>query len=85
VTIAIPSCRNISHDIISNDVSDAEREGPARAWHRAQLLLVTDLNVSPVWEINIGVAIGGTASTDHIIVKAILGGRFDWGRHSLID
>jgi tartrate dehydratase alpha subunit/fumarate hydratase class I-like protein len=47
--------------------------------------VVTDLNVSPLWEINIGVGIGGTASTDHLIVKAILGRRFDWGRHSEVD
>src|ERR1700729_2480700 len=50
-----------------------------------QLFLVTDLNVSPVWEINIGVGVGATSATDHLIVKAILGRRFDWGRHSLID
>ncbi len=50
-----------------------------------QLFLVTDLNVSPVWEINIGVGIGATASTDHLIFKAILGRRFDWGRHSPVD
>src|SRR5271170_1215595 len=50
-----------------------------------QLFLVTDLNVSPVWEINIGVGIGAASATDHLIVKAILGRRFDWGRHSPID
>jgi hypothetical protein len=50
-----------------------------------QVFLVTDLNVSPVWEINIGVGIGATGSTDHLIVKMILGRRFDWGRRSLID
>ena len=50
-----------------------------------QLFLVTDLNVSPVWEINIGVGIGATSATDHLIVKAILGRRFDWGQHSPID
>ena len=50
-----------------------------------QIFIVTDLNVSPVWEINIGVGIGATAATDHLIVKAILGRRFDWGRHSAID
>ena len=46
---------------------------------------VTDLNVSPVWEINIGVGIGATAATDHLIVKCIFGRRFDWGRHSSVD
>ena len=50
-----------------------------------QLFLVTDLNVSPVWEINVGIGIGATASTDHLIVKAILGRRFDWGKHSPVD
>jgi hypothetical protein len=50
-----------------------------------QIFLVTDLNVSPVWEINIGIGIGATATTDHLIVKAILGRRFDWGRHSPVD
>jgi len=39
-----------------------------------------DLNVSPKWEINFGVGVGATASTDHWIVKCILGRRFDWGR-----
>ena len=50
-----------------------------------QIFVVTDLNVSPLWEINIGIGIGTTAATDHLIVKAILGRRFDWGRHSAID
>jgi hypothetical protein len=50
-----------------------------------QLFVVTDLNVSPVWEINFGIGIGATGSTDHLIVKAILGRRIDWGRHSPVD
>jgi hypothetical protein len=50
-----------------------------------QVFLVTDLNVSPLWEINFGVGIGATGSTDHLIVKAILGRRFDWGKHSPVD
>lgn len=50
-----------------------------------QVFLVTDLNVSPLWEINIGVGVGATASTDHFIVKCILGRRFDFGRHSAVD
>jgi len=29
--------------------------------------------------INMGIGIGVTASTDHLIVKGILGLRFDWG------
>jgi len=50
-----------------------------------QLFAVTDLNVSPQWEINIGVGVGLTPSTDRWIVKCILGRRFDFGRHSAID
>ncbi len=46
-----------------------------------QIFAVTDLNVSPKWEINIGVGVGPTAATDHLIVKGILGRRFDWGHH----
>ena len=50
-----------------------------------QLFAVTDLNVSPKWEINFGVGLGPTASTDHLIVKGILGRRFDWGKKSAVD
>jgi hypothetical protein len=37
-----------------------------------------DLNLSPEWEINFGVGWGVTRSTDHLIVKAIIGRRFSW-------
>jgi hypothetical protein len=50
-----------------------------------QIFVVTDLNVSPKWEINIGVGVGPTSATDHLIVKGILGRRFDWGKHSPVD
>jgi hypothetical protein len=50
-----------------------------------QIFAVTNLNVSPKWEINIGVGLGPTAATDHLIVKGILGRRFDWGHHSAVD
>lgn len=50
-----------------------------------QFFVVTDLNTSPKWEINLGVGVGPTAGTDHLIVKGILGRRFDWGRHSEIE
>ncbi len=46
-----------------------------------QIFIVADLNVSPAWEINFGVGIGATGSTDHLILKAILGRRFDWSKH----
>jgi hypothetical protein len=50
-----------------------------------QLFAVTDLNVSPKWEINFGVGVGATAGTDHLIVKGILGRHFTWGHHSPTD
>ncbi len=46
-----------------------------------QFFPAIDLNVSPNWEINFGVGIGPTSSTDHLIVKAIIGRRFDWSGH----
>lgn len=45
-----------------------------------QFFPAVDLNVSPKWEINFGVGMGVTASTDHLIVKGIVGRRFDWPR-----
>jgi len=50
-----------------------------------QFFAVTDLNVSPLWEINIGVGVGVTAATDHLIFKCIFGRHIDWGRHSPVD
>jgi hypothetical protein len=50
-----------------------------------QIFLVTDLNVSPKWEINLGVGIGPTAATDHWIVKGILGRHFSWVKQSATD
>lgn len=50
-----------------------------------QIFLATDLNVAPQWEINFGVGMGTTAATDHLIIKCILGRRFDWGTHSPVD
>jgi hypothetical protein len=50
-----------------------------------QLFVVADLNVSPVWEINFGVGVGSTAATDHLIIKGILGRRFNWGKKSAVE
>lgn len=41
-----------------------------------------DLNVAPEWELNFGVGWGTTRSTDHLIVKCIIGRRFRWGSKS---
>jgi hypothetical protein len=43
-----------------------------------QFFAATDLNVSPRWEFNFGIGVGTTASTDHLIVKCIVGRRFSW-------
>ncbi len=44
-----------------------------------QFFPVVNLFVSPKWEINFGAGWGATASTDHLIVKAIIGHYFNWG------
>jgi hypothetical protein len=46
-----------------------------------QIFLVSDLNVSPKWEINFGIGLGPTSATDHLIFKVILGRHFDWTHH----
>ena len=45
-----------------------------------QFVPAFDLNVSPKWEINFGIGVGVTGETDHMLVKAIIGRRFEWGR-----
>jgi hypothetical protein len=44
-----------------------------------QFFPVVNLFVSPKWEINFGAGWGATASTDHLIVKCIIGHYFNWG------
>jgi hypothetical protein len=51
---------------------------PARE-QQHQFFPAIDLNVSPKWEFNFGVGVGVTGSTDHLIIKGIVGRRFDWG------
>ena len=43
-----------------------------------QIFPAIDLNLSPRWEVNFGVGVGVTRSTDHLIGKMILGYRFDF-------
>jgi len=45
-----------------------------------QIFPAVDLDVSPKWEINFGAGVGMTASTDHLIVKLIIGRRFKLGK-----
>jgi hypothetical protein len=43
-----------------------------------QILPTIDLNLSPKWEVNFGLGVGVTHSTDHLIAKMILGYRFNF-------
>ena len=45
-----------------------------------QIFPTIDLNVSPNWELNFGVGVDVTDSSDHLIVKCIVGRRFSWRR-----
>jgi hypothetical protein len=42
-----------------------------------QILPAVDLNISPKWEFNFGLGVGVTRGTDHLLVKGIIGYRFD--------
>ena len=46
-----------------------------------QILPAMDLNLGPNWEFNFGVGVGVTRSTDHLLIKMILGRRFNFGGH----
>jgi len=50
-----------------------------------QFFPVLDLNVSPERELNFGAGWGATRSTDHLIIKAIIGRRFSWRRPGPAD
>ncbi len=41
-----------------------------------QIIPAIDLNLGPKWEFNFGVGVGMTSSTDHLLVKMIVGYRF---------
>ena len=43
-----------------------------------QIFPTIDLNLSPDWEFNFGVGVDVTNSSDHLIVKCIVGRRFSW-------
>ena len=47
-----------------------------------QFIPAFDLDVSPKWEINFGLGVGVTRVTDHMLFKAIIGRRFDWGKRA---
>ena len=43
-----------------------------------QIFPTIDVDFGPQWEFNLGVGIGTTRSTDHLLMKCIIGRRFDW-------
>lgn len=43
-----------------------------------QFFPTIDVDFGPQWEFNFGVGVGATRSTDHLIVKCIIGRRFSW-------
>jgi hypothetical protein len=43
-----------------------------------QIFPVVDLNLAPQWEVNFGLGVGLTQSTDRLIAKLILGYRFNF-------
>ena len=51
----------------------------AASQQQHQFFPTIDLDFGTNWEFNFGVGIGTTASTDHLIIKCIIGRRFSWG------
>lgn len=47
-----------------------------------QIVPAIDLNVSPDWEFNAGIGVGVTHGTDHLLVKFIIGRRFNFGHRA---
>lgn len=45
-----------------------------------QLFLSSDLKASENWELNLGVGVGITGATNHLILKMIVGRRFEFGK-----
>ena len=45
-----------------------------------QFIPAIDIDFGPNWEFNFGVGVGVTQSTDHLLVKMIIGRRFSFGR-----
>ena len=43
-----------------------------------QIFPSIDLALAPEWEVNLGVGIGMTGASDHLIIKSIVGYRFNF-------
>jgi hypothetical protein len=51
-------------------------------YQQQQFFPAIDVDFGPQWEFNFGVGVGATRSTDHLIVKCIIGRRFSWSQKS---
>ncbi len=51
-------------------------------YQQQQFFPAVDVDFGPQWEFNFGVGVGSTRSTDHLIVKCIIGRRFSWPQRS---
>ncbi|MFY9911685.1 MAG: hypothetical protein WCF22_18155 [Candidatus Sulfotelmatobacter sp.] len=47
-------------------------------YQQQQFFPAIDVDFGPQWEFNFGVGVGATRSTDHLIIKCIIGRRFSW-------
>ena len=50
-----------------------------------QIVPSVDLNLGKDWEFNAGIGVGVTQATDHLLVKMILGRRFEFGHRRAAD
>jgi len=72
--------------LISGGIEYYGALGPLARFDRLQdqehlLFPVIDLDLGPEWEFNFGVGFGLTPSTDRLLVKMIVGYRFDFAAH----
>jgi hypothetical protein len=59
------------------DMGDVTDFDPLHA-QQQQIVPAIDYDFGPDWEFNFGVGVGVTRSTDHLLIKAILGRRFQF-------
>jgi hypothetical protein len=57
--------------------------GPVTGWdpvrdQQQQILPAVDIDFGKNWEFNFGVGVGVTQATDHLLIKGILGYRFNF-------
>jgi hypothetical protein len=63
--------------------SSGDEDAGFKPAHQHQFFGAVDLHVSPLWEVNFGVGIGATPSTDHLLAKLVIGRQLSWGQASV--